>query len=118
MEDECTFNTLSFMKSKLKNRLTNHLDLVIDMFFQHFCCTLEIFSWSSIPPHGIVMNLENVWKSICHKNVKGSENVKALDTHVSIRQISNIHELPLELYTNAYKRCKVYGNPKDYKRTI
>jgi hypothetical protein len=40
MEDERTFNTLNFMKSKLKNRLTSHLDLVIHMFYQHFY-TLE-----------------------------------------------------------------------------
>jgi hypothetical protein len=83
------------------------------------CATwAEKYSWSSIPLHGIVMNLENVWKSICHKYAKGLENVKELNTYVSIRQISNIHRLPLELYINAYIRCKVYGNPKDYKRII
>jgi len=32
MEDEHTFNTKSLMKSKLRNRLTTHLDLVIHMF--------------------------------------------------------------------------------------
>jgi hypothetical protein len=32
MEDEHTFNNKSFMKSKLRNRLTTHLDLVIHMF--------------------------------------------------------------------------------------
>jgi hypothetical protein len=32
MEDEHTFNTRSFMKSKLKNRFTTHLDLVIHTF--------------------------------------------------------------------------------------
>jgi hypothetical protein len=87
------------------------------MFSQHFY-TLEKFSQGSTPSHGIVMNLENVWKSICHKNVKGLENAKKLNTNVSIRQIYNVHGLPPKLYTNAYIRCKVYGNPKDYKRTI
>jgi hypothetical protein len=104
VEDECIFNTLSFMKSKLKNRLIGHLDLVIHMFSQHFY-TLEKLSQGSIPPHGIVMNLENVWKSNCHKNIKGLENAKKLNTNVSIRQISNVHRLPPELYTNAYIRC-------------
>jgi hypothetical protein len=44
VEDECTLNTLSFMKPKFKNRLTNHLDLVIHMLSQHFY-TLENFPY-------------------------------------------------------------------------
>jgi hypothetical protein len=51
-------------------------------------------------------------------NAKGLENAKELNKYFSIRQISNVHKLPPELYTNAYIRCKVYGNPKDYKRII
>jgi len=43
-------------------------------------------------------------------------NAKDLNTYVSIREISNVHRLPPELYTNAYIRCKVYGNPKDYSK--
>jgi hypothetical protein len=36
IEDEWCFNTLSFMMSKLQNRLTTHLVLVICMFVQKF----------------------------------------------------------------------------------
>jgi hypothetical protein len=36
VEDECTFSTLGFMKSKLRNRLTNHLDTTVKMFSQPF----------------------------------------------------------------------------------
>jgi hypothetical protein len=35
VEDEHIFNNLSFLKSKLRNKLTTHLDLVIHMFSQH-----------------------------------------------------------------------------------
>jgi hypothetical protein len=34
VEDERCFSTLSFMKSKLWNQLTTHLDLVVKMFAQ------------------------------------------------------------------------------------
>jgi hypothetical protein len=36
VEDERTFSTLTFMKSKLRNRLTTHLDLVVRMYAQDF----------------------------------------------------------------------------------
>jgi hypothetical protein len=34
MEDEQCFPIISFMKFKLKNKLTNHFDLVVNMFAQ------------------------------------------------------------------------------------
>ncbi len=34
MEDEQTFSTLTFMKSKLQNQLAKHLDIAICMFVQ------------------------------------------------------------------------------------
>ncbi len=55
MEDEHTFNTISFMRSKLKNRLTSHLDLVIYMFSQHFY-TLENFAYDVVIQE---------WKEMC-----------------------------------------------------
>jgi hypothetical protein len=36
MEDERTFSTLGFMKSKLRNRLGSHLDTTVKMFSQPF----------------------------------------------------------------------------------
>jgi hypothetical protein len=36
VEDERTFSTLTFMKSKLWNQLVGHLDIVIHMFIQDF----------------------------------------------------------------------------------
>jgi hypothetical protein len=36
MEDERTFSTLGFMKSKLKNRLASRLDTTVKMFSQPF----------------------------------------------------------------------------------
>ncbi len=36
MKDESCFSTLAFMKSKLRNRLNDHLDLVMHMFAQKF----------------------------------------------------------------------------------
>ncbi len=36
VEDESCFSTLAFMKSKLRNKLTTHLPLVLHMFAQHF----------------------------------------------------------------------------------
>jgi len=43
VEDERTFSTLTFMKSKLKNRLTTHLDLVVKTYAQEF------FTFQSFP---------------------------------------------------------------------
>jgi hypothetical protein len=57
VEDERTFNTLSFMKSKLKNRLTGHLDLVIHMFSQHFY-TLENFPYDVAIQEGKEMHVQ------------------------------------------------------------
>jgi hypothetical protein len=34
VEDERTFSTLTFMKSKLQNRLAGHLDIAIYMFVE------------------------------------------------------------------------------------
>ncbi len=36
VEDERTLSTFIFMKSKLRNRLTTHLDLVVKMYTQDF----------------------------------------------------------------------------------
>ncbi len=36
VEDKKTFSTISFMKSKLHNCLTTHLDLVVQMYIQAF----------------------------------------------------------------------------------
>jgi hypothetical protein len=36
VEDERTFSTLTFMKSKLRNQLVGHLDIVTGMFIQDF----------------------------------------------------------------------------------
>ena len=42
VEDERTFSTLSFMKSKLRNRLGGHMDTCVNLFSQSFF-TLETF---------------------------------------------------------------------------
>jgi hypothetical protein len=44
IEDEWCSSTFSFMKSKLQNRLTTHLDLIIHMFVQRFY-TFENFPY-------------------------------------------------------------------------
>ena len=44
VEDKRTFNSFSFLKSKLRNQLTTHLDLVVDMFAQDFY-TFNIFPY-------------------------------------------------------------------------
>jgi hypothetical protein len=36
MEDEQTFSTLSFMKSKMRNRLNEHLHTIVGMYYQIF----------------------------------------------------------------------------------
>jgi hypothetical protein len=36
VKDECCFFTLAFMKSKLRNKLTTHLPLVVWMFAHQF----------------------------------------------------------------------------------
>jgi hypothetical protein len=42
MEDERCFSTLTFMKAKLQNRVTTHLELIIWIFSQKFF-TLQNF---------------------------------------------------------------------------
>lgn len=36
VDHECTFSTLNFMKSKLKNRLTTCQDMVVRIYVQEF----------------------------------------------------------------------------------
>lgn len=36
VEDEHTFSNLAFMKTKLQNQLTTHLDLIVHMYVQTF----------------------------------------------------------------------------------
>jgi hypothetical protein len=43
MKDERCFSNLRFMKSKLKNRLTTHLDLAVRITLKFF--TLNTFSY-------------------------------------------------------------------------
>lgn len=45
VEDERTFSTLSFIKNKLRNRLTTHMELTVAMFAQKFY-TIEDFPYS------------------------------------------------------------------------
>jgi hypothetical protein len=44
VQDERTFSTLTFMKNKLRNRLTTHLELVVSMKMQNFY-TLDNFPY-------------------------------------------------------------------------
>jgi hypothetical protein len=46
MEDECTFSTLSFMKSKLRNHFNEHLHIVVEMYSQTFF-TLNTFPYDT-----------------------------------------------------------------------
>jgi hypothetical protein len=46
VEDECCFSTLTFMKTKLPNILTMHLELVVHMFSQKYF-TLKTFPFSA-----------------------------------------------------------------------
>jgi hypothetical protein len=57
VEDERTFSTLSWMKSKVRNRLNVHLD-----------CTLRLFSqpWYSVSTFPY-MDAVDHWKSICDR---------------------------------------------------
>ncbi len=47
MEDERTFSTLIFMKSKLQNQLAEHLDIAIHMFVKDFF-TKETFPFQVV----------------------------------------------------------------------
>jgi hypothetical protein len=46
MEDEHTFSTLSFMKSKLRNHFNEHLPIVVGMYSQTFF-TLNTFPYDT-----------------------------------------------------------------------
>jgi hypothetical protein len=46
VEDEQTFSTLSLMKSKLKNRLNEHLHMIVGMYSQTFF-TLNTFPYDT-----------------------------------------------------------------------
>jgi hypothetical protein len=56
VEDERCFSNMGFMKSKFKNRLTTHLNLVVRMFAQKF------FTFNNFP-FLITMNAWNATKS-------------------------------------------------------
>ncbi len=47
VEDERTFSTLTFMKTRLRNRLCEHLDLVVCMFVQPFY-TIDTFPYDDV----------------------------------------------------------------------
>ncbi len=49
VEDEKCFSTLAFLKSKLWNKLTTHLPLVVRMFAQ---CTFQNFPYASVLNNG------------------------------------------------------------------
>jgi len=46
VEDKCTFSTLSFMKSKLKNCLNEHLHTIVGVYSQPFF-TLNTFPYDA-----------------------------------------------------------------------
>jgi hypothetical protein len=50
VEDECCFSMLAFIKSKLRNKLTIHLLLVVWMFAQRFY-TLQSFPYAECIEH-------------------------------------------------------------------
>jgi len=47
VEDERTFSTLTFIKNRLRNRLTTHLELAVAMFAQRFY-TMENFPYHAV----------------------------------------------------------------------
>jgi hypothetical protein len=54
VEDECTFSTLNYMKSKVRNNLDDHLDLVVCMFGQ------SLFDLKTFPMQDVVSK----WKDV------------------------------------------------------
>jgi hypothetical protein len=56
IEDERCFSNMGFMKNKLRNKLTTHLDLVVKLFAQKF------FTFNSFP-FVTTMNAWNATKS-------------------------------------------------------
>jgi hypothetical protein len=61
VKDERCFSNMGFMKSKLKNKLTTHLDLVVRLFAHKFF-TFDTFPFTT-------MNAWNATKS-CHTSAK------------------------------------------------
>jgi hypothetical protein len=57
IEDEKTLNNLTFMKSKLHNRLTTHLDLCVHMFIHNF------YNVSNFPYDTSI----GTWNEVCIK---------------------------------------------------
>jgi len=47
VEDERTFSTLKFIKTRLRNRLCEHLDLVVCMFARPFY-TIDTFPYDDV----------------------------------------------------------------------
>jgi hypothetical protein len=54
VEDERTFSTLNYMKSKVRNNLQEHLDLVVRMYGQNF------YDLKSYPIHDAISK----WKEV------------------------------------------------------
>lgn len=61
-EDERCFSNMGFVKSKFRNRLTTHLDLIVRIFTKKFF-TFDTF------PFAATMNVWNVVKSH-HTNIE------------------------------------------------
>jgi transcriptional antiterminator len=55
VEDERTFNNLAFMKNKLHNRLTTHLNLCVRMFTHNF------YNVNNFPYDAAI----TTWKEVC-----------------------------------------------------
>jgi hypothetical protein len=72
MEDEDNFSTLRFIKSKLKNRLTTHLDLMIHMFCWNFPYNAAIHEWKKKFVGMVRMHNEKLWFCKSVQNLKHS----------------------------------------------
>jgi hypothetical protein len=61
VEDERCISNMEFMKNKLKNRLTTHLNLVVRMFsqkfftFDNFPFAIAMNAWKATKSHHIVV---------------------------------------------------------------
>jgi hypothetical protein len=73
VEDDCTFNIVRFMKSKLINKLITHLVLVIHIFF-NISTPLRIFHMMLPSKHGRVC----VYDMVMMHNFMISNFVKSL----------------------------------------
>ncbi len=60
VEDERTFSTLTFMKTRLWNRLCEHLDLVVRMFALPFY-TIDSFPYNDVI---IAWTNEKAWRGV------------------------------------------------------